>query len=114
MGIGKGTGKGGYRENSPKPTWNKGRTTTVRVPQALKDDILELARALDEDKPVSINSSDSGSTLDQLKEVVKEYRDLLESKPTRGKSDKYKNTRTWENVDKLVSELESIIQNSHD
>lgn len=41
--------RGGYREGSGgKPSWNHGKTKPIRVPVALADQILELARLLDE------------------------------------------------------------------
>lgn len=49
--------RGGKREGSGgKPTWNYGKTKPVRVPVALADKILEIARVLDEeglDEPVT-------------------------------------------------------------
>jgi hypothetical protein len=41
--------RGGKREGSgPKPTWKSGRTRTIRVPEVLADQILDIARLLDE------------------------------------------------------------------
>jgi hypothetical protein len=40
--------RGGRRNGTPKPSWNAGKTTVVRVPIALKDTILNIARAFDE------------------------------------------------------------------
>lgn len=40
--------RGGKREGSgAKPKWENGRTTVIRVPEALADDILDYARKLD-------------------------------------------------------------------
>lgn len=42
--------RGGRREGSGgKPSWNNGRTKPVRVPIALADRILEIARVLDDE-----------------------------------------------------------------
>ena len=38
---------GGYRENTPEPNWNYGKTKTVRVPIALAEKVLAIARMLD-------------------------------------------------------------------
>jgi hypothetical protein len=48
--------RGGSRENSGrKPTWNLGETKAVRIPVAIADTILEIARRLDEgESPESI------------------------------------------------------------
>jgi hypothetical protein len=43
--------RGGYREGSGgKPKWIHGKTKTIRVPEALADQILQYARELDEGK----------------------------------------------------------------
>lgn len=39
--------RGGKHQNTLKPNWNAGKTTTVRVPIAKKTDILSLAKAMD-------------------------------------------------------------------
>lgn len=42
--------RGGKREGSgAKPKWRHGKTTVIRVPEALADDILDYARKLDKD-----------------------------------------------------------------
>ena len=48
--------RGGARENSGrKPKWNLGETKAIRVPVAIADTILEIARRLDEgETPESI------------------------------------------------------------
>jgi hypothetical protein len=41
--------RGGRREGAGgKPTWNSGKTKPVRVPEALAEKILEIARIIDE------------------------------------------------------------------
>lgn len=43
--------RGGYREGAGgKPTWKHGKTKTIRVPEALADQIIKYARDLDEGK----------------------------------------------------------------
>ena len=45
--------RGGYRENSGrKPKWNLGETKAVRIPVAIADTILEVARRLDEGEQI--------------------------------------------------------------
>jgi len=47
--------RGGARQNSgPSPNWRHGKTRTIRVPIALADQILELAKKLDEGQPLEI------------------------------------------------------------
>lgn len=48
--------RGGARENSGrKPKWNLGETKAIRVPVAIADTLLEIARRIDEgENPESI------------------------------------------------------------
>lgn len=48
--------RGGARENSGrKPKWNLGATKAIRIPVAIADTILEIARRIDEgENPESI------------------------------------------------------------
>lgn len=55
-------GRGGYRKNAgAKSSWKYGKTKTIRVPIALADEVLRLARLLDEGYAVDINESDTSS-----------------------------------------------------
>ena len=42
--------RGGFRENAPlfKSTWNLGKTKTIRVPIAISDLLVDIARTIDE------------------------------------------------------------------
>lgn len=35
-----------------KPKWKSGKTTVIRVPEAIADEVLSVARQIDEDKPL--------------------------------------------------------------
>lgn len=49
--------RGGHREGAGgKPTWISGKTKVIRVPEALADKLLELARILDESGSVSVSA----------------------------------------------------------
>lgn len=50
--------RGGFREGASTPTWNKGKTQTIRVPIALAKDLIKIARAIDEGKLVNIGDND--------------------------------------------------------
>lgn len=55
--------RGGYRENAgSKPKWIHGETKVIRVPSALADQILAIARILDEGK--SLDSVTGSKTID--------------------------------------------------
>ena len=45
--------RGGYREGAGgKPKWIRGKTTVIRVPEVIAEDVLRVARLLDESKEV--------------------------------------------------------------
>ncbi|AFZ11277.1 hypothetical protein Cri9333_2894 [Crinalium epipsammum PCC 9333] len=48
--------KGGLRSTSWKPTWKHGATKTIRVPIALAEQILQIAKLLDEGHNISLSS----------------------------------------------------------
>lgn len=79
-------GRGGYRENAgSKSSWNYGKTKVIRVPVALADQILEIARILDsgkalEDVTASKMVNLSGISIHQLKNGPAVYiQDLLKA-----------------------------------
>lgn len=79
-------GRGGYRENAgSKPSWNYGKTKVIRVPIALADQILAIARMLDsgkalEDVTASKMVNLSGISIHQLKNGPVVYlQDLLKA-----------------------------------
>lgn len=58
--------RGGARENSGrKPKWNLGETKAIRIPVAIADTILEIARRMDEGEKLEsiiIPKSDAKAT----------------------------------------------------
>ena len=69
--------KGGRRSTTWKPSWKSGKTIVIRVPEVLAEELLRVARCLDEEEalPVTVNS-DTGdnshviSDSDFLKEAA--------------------------------------------
>lgn len=50
--------RGGAREGAGvKSTWNSGKTKTIRIPEALADQVLEYAKQLDEGNIESVTAS---------------------------------------------------------
>ncbi len=51
--------KGGRRSTTWTPTWKSGKTTVIRVPEALEERLIEIARVLDkgEELPVTGNKT---------------------------------------------------------
>ena len=56
--------KGGIRSTSWKPTWKHGATKTIRVPIALAEQILQIAKLLDEGHPICLYSLVTGNSED--------------------------------------------------
>lgn len=59
--------RGGLRSTSWKPTWKHGATRTIRVPIALADRVLEIAKALDEGQEAMGNSLVTGNVLESAR-----------------------------------------------
>jgi hypothetical protein len=70
--------KGGLRKNSEgsynhlfSSKWKLGKTTTIRIPEILKDKILELARYLDKNQKEEIEEINLVSIFDSNKQLNK-------------------------------------------
>jgi len=70
--------KGGFRKNSEgnynhlfSSKWNLGKTTTIRIPEILKDRLLELARYLDRYKKKEIQNINLISELNSNNQLDK-------------------------------------------
>jgi len=62
--------RGGYRENAGgKPTWNLGKTTTIRVPIALAEQLRQIARKLDNNFSIAKIDTDTESKVLNLSNV---------------------------------------------
>ncbi|MGK7902625.1 MAG: hypothetical protein AB4352_14660 [Hormoscilla sp.] len=80
--------RGGYRKNAPlfKPTWHLGETKTMRVPVALAQLLLALARELDrcwhESKSQNLSASEARRlTRDRIGPIIDRCLDELELVP---------------------------------
>lgn len=60
---------GGYRENTPEPNWNYGKTKTVRVPIALAEKVLAIARMLDMEE-IELNVDDE----EEFKKAISDFK----------------------------------------
>lgn len=85
--AGYGSGRGGHNP----PSWNAGKTTVIRVPEAKKNFLLSLARTLDEldwdvefipkdsyNKAIEILTKQKSKARGHSKEVIEETLSLLE------------------------------------
>ena len=55
-------GRGGARPNSgPKPSWRLGKTKAIRVPIAIADPLLALARRVDREETLNVPNLEFGT-----------------------------------------------------
>ena len=104
--------RGGARDNAGRKSgWVNLKTKLIRVPVAIKFQLMAIAKKLDRGESIeletksieieSVTQSDSDSVTDSIKEIVSKYRE---------ESDKttLKNTR-WDQARKLLIELEAVL-----
>ena len=65
--------KGGRRSTTWKPGWKSGKTTVIRIPEVLEDELLRIARALDERGEVSVAEERASIEKKVLKESANAY-----------------------------------------
>lgn len=118
--------KGGKREGAGgKPSWKHGKTKPVRVPEALAEKILEIARVLDEDSSgqsvsgskvldltgVAVYASKDGPTVRLIDLIRAGY----EIQPERlAKSLKAESLRADESKASLLSEIDNLLGAQHE
>jgi hypothetical protein len=102
--------RGGKRENSGRRSnWqSSSQTKAVRVPEWMVDDLMAVAKLLDEGQPIGdkLNRNIYKEKLDNIEVVVKKW----ESKITKDNS----STPRWKNAATLLSELVKAIENDPD
>lgn len=115
-------GKGGRRSTTWNPAWNLGKTKVIRVPEAIADELMEIARHLDngqncllQDKKIlnnshvtdnNINISNSHVTDNSLNNLVTELREIVEK--IKLKESGFKSNSFGEGIKKL-KELNSLL-----
>lgn len=62
-----------------KPKWKSGKTTVIRVPEALADEVLAVARRIDEGDAVTLSSDGVTAETERLREQIKEYQEKLDN-----------------------------------
>lgn len=81
--------KGGWGGSRPgagnpefKPKWKSGKTTVIRVPEAIASEVLTVARQIDEGEAVTLSSNDAITQLEQenarLRQELKACQSKLE------------------------------------
>ena len=66
-----------------KPKWKSGKTTVIRVPEAIAEEVLAVARQIDQCKAVTLSSNDTTAQLEQenarLQQELKACQSKLET-----------------------------------
>lgn len=96
--------RGGCRRGAGrKPGWRHGRTQTIRVPVALAEQLLEMARKLDlsEDRSEDRGTEKVDNPWSKLQAVLSEWQGKCEGEPA--------DSPEWEKVRQLLSEIEQAL-----
>jgi hypothetical protein len=93
-------GRGGIRPGAGrKGNWQQGETQTIRVPAAIKEDLLTLGQQLDRGHGVI-----AGQSVQQLESVLAHYQAQCDAN----------SGEEWQVVRQLISEVRTILeQNTH-
>jgi hypothetical protein len=96
--------KGGRRSTTWGNSWKHGKTTVIRVPEALADEIIEYARQLDEGDCVL--QGNIGELLDEFIELKRQQK--IDSK----RGELSRDTRSWDMFNQFEEWLKSQQQSS--
>ena len=89
-------GRGGYRQGAGrKAGWRQGQTQTIRVPIALKEQLLEISRQLDRGEDIC------SPTYSALKTLIDEWQEKCEAHPP--------DAPQWQKVRQLISEIQNLL-----
>ena len=90
-------GRGGYRQGAGrKAGWRQGQTQTIRVPIALKDQLLEISRQLDRGQDIC------SPTCSTLKTLIDEWQEMCEAPPPEAPE--------WQKVRQLIGEIQNLLE----
>ena len=89
-------GRGGYRQGAGrKAGWRQGQTQTIRVPIALKDQLLEISRQLDRGEVISV------PTYSALKALIDQWQRMCDAHPP--------DAPQWQKVRQLIGEIQNLL-----
>ena len=90
-------GRGGYRQGAGrKAGWRQGQTQTIRVPIALKDQLLEISRQLDRGEDICPPNYLA------LKILLDEWQRRCEAHPS--------DSLEWQKVRQLIIEIQNLLE----
>jgi hypothetical protein len=96
-------GRGGFRQNAGrKGMWENGETQTIRVPVAIKDELVHIGKELDQGQEIIAGrtcreleqllnewdakcSLNQGAEYQQVKELIGQIRTVLANRPRKGR-----------------------------
>lgn len=88
-----------------KPKWKSGKTTVIRVPEAIANEVLAVARQIDEGSAVTLSSDSVTTENERLRQQIKECQEKLENSPVTQSSASLK-----EEIRRLGAELNLVNQ----
>ena len=90
-------GRGGYRQGAGrKAGWRQGQTQTIRVPIALKDQLLKISRQLDRGEDIC------SPTYSALKTLIDEWQEMCDAHPPEAPQ--------WQKVRQLLGEIQNLLE----
>lgn len=91
-------GRGGMRPGAGrKSAWQSGATKTIRVPEALEEELLSLGKHLDRGQAVL-----AGQTLRQLEDILVNYQARCDTNPA----------EEWQPVRQLIAEIRAVLEHA--
>ncbi len=89
-------GRGGYRQGAGrKAGWRQGQTQTIRVPRALKEQLLKISRQLDRGEDICYPPYSA------LKTLIDKWQGMCETHPP--------DAPQWQKVRQLISEIQNLL-----
>jgi hypothetical protein len=89
-------GRGGYRQGAGrKAEWRQGQTQIIRVPIALKEQLLKIGRQLDRGEDIY------SPTYSALKTLIDEWQEMCEAYPP--------DAPQWQKVRQLIGEIQNLL-----
>ncbi len=90
------TGRGGYRRNAGrKAGWRHGATKTIRVPIALREELLEISKQLDRGEYIC------QKTYSELNAILSTWQAKCDAEPLE--------SGEWQKVRQLISEIQQLL-----
>lgn len=97
--------RGGRKTTTWQPGWKLGKTSVIRIPEVIKDDLFEIARHLDDGGTCLLQGNEeaqaSDAKLDALRAIAQQWREELSQRDV--------TSPRWKKVEQLLVEVESLL-----